>query len=50
MDVVFVVVYEPRAYMLKKSAWLLHQIGGKAPLAARKRSEVERADVAYLLP
>ncbi len=29
--------------MLKKSAWLLHLIGDKAPPAARDRSEVARA-------
>ncbi len=30
----------PRAQLLMKSAWLLHQIGDKAPPAARNSSEV----------
>ncbi len=29
--------------MLKKSAWLLHLIGDRAPLAARDSGEVARA-------
>ncbi len=33
----------PRAQLLMKSAWLLYQIGGKAPPAARTSSEVAGA-------
>ncbi len=33
----------PRAQLLKKSAWLPHQIGDKAPPVARDSSGVARA-------
>ncbi len=38
--VVFCLVIAPRAYLLKKSVWLFHLIGDKAPHTARDRSEV----------
>ncbi len=34
--------FVPRAQLLKKSAWLLHQIGDKAPPTALDRSEIAR--------
>ncbi len=36
-------ISDPAAQLLKKSAWLLHFVGDKAPPAARDTNEVARA-------